>query len=80
MLLNFSVISLLENTVQNSRQREAILDEALASTDISVARSHLQNSLDGNPPLNNNSNPQEGSKKEVVFENSGGEKEDNNND
>ena len=43
------VISILEYTVENSRQREAILDEALASTDVSVARSHLQNtSVDDN--------------------------------
>ena len=43
------VISILEYTVENSRQREAALDEALASTDVSVARSHLKNtSVDDN--------------------------------
>ena len=68
------------NTVQNSRQREAVLDEALASTDISIARSHLQNSLDGNPGLNNNSNLNESSKKEVAFESGGREEENNEND
>ena len=49
--LFFVVISLLENTVEGSRQREAILDETLASTDISQARHQLYQPLEGyNPP------------------------------
>ena len=45
------VISLLENTVESSRQREALLDESLASTDISQARLQLYQPLEGyNPP------------------------------
>ena len=75
-----SVISILENTVQNSRQREAILDEALASTDISLARSHLKNSLDENPALNDKSYLNESSKKEVAFESGGREEEHNESD
>ena len=71
---------MLESTIQSSRQREAVLDEALASTDISIARSHLQNSVDGHPTLNNNSNPNEGSKKEVAFENGSREEENSCND
>ena len=41
----------MENTVEGSRQREAILDETLASTDISQARHQLYQPLEGyNPP------------------------------
>ena len=79
MLQHISVISILESTVENSRQREAVLDEALASTDVSIARSNLQNSLDGQPTLNNNSNLNGSSEKEVAFENTGGKEENNDN-
>ena len=45
------VISLLENTIESSRQRDAILDESIASTDISQARHQLYQPLEGyNPP------------------------------
>ena len=45
------VISLLETTVESSRQRDALLDESLASTDITQARHQLYQPLEGyNPP------------------------------
>ena len=41
----------METTVESSRQRDALLDESLASTDISKARHQLYQPLEGyNPP------------------------------
>ena len=41
----------MENTIESSRQRDAILDESLASTDISQAKLQLYQPLEGyNPP------------------------------
>ena len=41
----------METTVESSRQRDALLDESLASTDITQARHQLYQPLEGyNPP------------------------------
>ena len=72
------VLSILETTVEHSRQREAVIDEALASTDISVARSQLEKQLDGYDESNESSNQINDSI--TAIENTAEEKEKDDND